>query len=338
MEYGDFIRSRVMQMEATGFSVDKEDLNQNLFPFQKPIVQWAIRKGRACLFEDCGLGKTIQSLEWAHQVILKTGGNVLIVAPLAVATQTVGEGKRFGYHVTKCRTQDDARAGINITNYEMLAHFDQTKFEGVVLDESSILKSYSGKIRNQIIDMFSDTDYRLACTATPAPNDYEELGNHVEFLGIMTRVEMLGMFFIAKNGLEHGKRLKKHAEVEFWRWVSSWAVFIRKPSDIGFDNNGFDLPELKIHHHILAMDKPLDGKLFVEPARTLSERRQARRESISERTQKTVEILSGADGQCLVWCNLNDESAALSKAISGAVEIKGSDTAEHKESALIGFV
>lgn len=194
-DYYQFLEKKKIQIRTSGFDIETDELNPKLFDFQKDIVRWALRKGKACIFADCGLGKTAMQLEWAHQVHINTFGDVLIVAPLAVAEQTKREGEKFDIPVTICRAQTDVRPGINITNYEMLQHFDASKFIGVVLDESSILKHFASKMRTLIIDTFAETEYKLACTATPAPNDYMELGNHSEFVGAMTRAEMLSMFF-----------------------------------------------------------------------------------------------------------------------------------------------
>ncbi|MBI9081614.1 MAG: hypothetical protein JEY79_17980 [Pseudodesulfovibrio sp.] len=335
MDYDKFIKEKARIFKPCGF--DPGRLSSHLFDFQDAITRWAIMKGRAALLEDCGLGKTPQQLEWAMRVVEKTGGRVLIVAPLAVAAQTVGEGLKFGVSVTRCRELEDVRQGVNITNYDRLGRFDPSMFSGVVLDESSILKAYSGKTRNQIIEMFKDTPYRLACTATPAPNDYMELGNHSEFLGVMTRQEMLATFFVHDGGDTQKWRLKGHAQSEFWKWVSSWAVMIRKPSDVGFDDGPFVLPSLEIKNVTIDHGEPLPGQLFKIPASTLMERRRARRESIHGRCEEAAKIANSIDGPVLVWCDLNDESAALSRMITGAVEIKGSDSQDHKESSMLGF-
>lgn len=208
VRYEDFLASKRHIPPACGFDVDKSDMNSHMFEWQKDIARWALRRGRAALFEECGNGKTIQQLEFADQVVRHEGKPVLIVAPLTVGAQTMREARKFGYSATICRTQDDVKPGINITNYEMLQHFDGGSFAGVVLDESSILKNYTGKMRNQIIEMFKSTPYRLSCTATPSPNDYMELGNQVEFLGIMSRTEMLATYFIHDGSDTSKWRLK----------------------------------------------------------------------------------------------------------------------------------
>src|SRR5699024_10423939 len=227
----------------SGFDIDRSKLHDTLFDFQRDIVKWALKKGKAAIFAMTGLGKTIMQLEWARQVHENTGNNVLILAPLAVASQTVREASKIDLSVHHIR-QDNSTDGINITNYEQLHNIDLTKFGAVVLDESSILKSFTSKTREQIINAFKDFDYKLACTATPAPNDHMELGNHAEFLNVMSRTEMLSMFFVHDAGQTQKWRLKGHAEDKFWEWVANWAVLITKPSDLGYDDGAYDLPPL----------------------------------------------------------------------------------------------
>ena len=271
------------------------------------------------------MGKTFAQLEWAKHI----PGNVLILAPLAVAKQTIREGEKIDIEVKYCRSQDQVVNGITIANYEMLEHFDASYFTGVVLDESSILKSFTGKIRNIIIDSFKETPFRLACTATPAPNDYMELGNHSEFLGAMTRTEMLSMFFINDAGDTGKWKLKGHAESEYWKWLCSWAVMMRKPSDLGYKDESI-LPPLNYHDHQIKTEKTLEGELFAIEAQTLSERQKARKETTEERVLKCVELIQNdkSSDQWLIWCDRNDESALLKKYIGGAVEVKGSDKPE----------
>lgn len=331
LEYSTFISSKGFTDTATGLT-DIPALSASLFPFQRDIVGWALRRGRAAIFADCGMGKTIMQLEWARHI----PGNVLILAPLAVAAQTVNEGKRFKIPVTYCRSQESVKPGITITNYEMLDHFDPTYFTGVVLDESSILKSYEGKIRNQIVDSFSQTPFRLACTATPAPNDYMELGNHSEFLGVMTRTVMLSMFFVHDGGETQKWRIKGHAEDDYWKWLSTWAVMIRKPSDLGYEDGDFILPEMKIYETIVEAKDPGEN-LFAMPASTLQERLQARRSSIKDRVEAVASLANESDEPWIIWCDLNAESQSITKAIKDAVEVKGSDDPDDKASNLIAF-
>ena len=333
MNYQEFLKHKAVVDVPTGLNVIPE-LNDMLYPFQRDITGWALKRGRAAIFADCGLGKTPMQLEWANHV----PGNVLILAPLAVSMQTVGEGRKFGIHVKYCRNSGDVEPGITITNYEMLAHFDPSFFAGVVLDESSILKSYSGKFRNQIIETFQQTPFRLACTATPAPNDYMELGNHSEFLGIMSRVEMLSMFFVHDGGDTSKWRLKGHAENGFWKWLCSWAVNIRRPSDIGHDDGDFILPPMEIKQHTVKVGQSPEGFLFPVEALTLQERQQERKSTTDLRVSQCAELVAQkTNEQWMIWCNLNDESAKLTAAIPGAIEVKGSDTVDHKEKSMIGF-
>jgi len=335
MEYDDFIDSKKIIQGFAGF--EPLPLNNKLFDFQSDIVTWACRKGRAALFENCGLGKSFQSLSWAYQVCEKTSGNVLILAPLAVSKQTINEGEKFGYDVTLCQSQDDMRQGINITNYEKLHKFDPSMFDGVVADESGIMKSFTGKIRNQMIDMWKDTPYRLACTATPSPNDFDELGNQAEWLGICTRAEMLAMFFINDTQNTGTWRLKGHAQDTFWKWVCSWAVMIQKPSDIGYQDGGFELPPIEYHNHVVESKGPSNGNLFAVEAKTLNDRRRARKGSIQERCRIASDLVNNSNESWLVWCGLNDESKLLSTMINDCVEVTGSDKNEHKENTMIGF-
>jgi hypothetical protein len=333
MEYAEFLAAKRVIDRPSGLE-SIPDLNDMLFDFQADIVRWALRRGRAAVFADCGLGKTPMQLEWAHHV----PGRVLILAPLAVAEQTVREGQKFGIDVTHARSQSQADDGspITVTNYEMLNHFDPSQFAGIVLDESSILKSYTGKIRTQTIQSFAETPFRLACTATPAPNDYMELGNHAEFLGAMTRTEMLSMFFVHDGGETQKWRLKGHAENEFWRWLCSWAVMFRKPSDLGYDDGAFILPELKIHH-ITVDSEDAGGFLFPMPASSLQERITARRNTVDLRATACADLINGDGSPWLIWCNLNAESTALTKKIDGAVEIRGSDKHDDKASRMLSF-
>jgi hypothetical protein len=338
MEYIEFLQTKKIKATTSGFKVDKETLNVNLFDHQKDIVVWALKKGKAALFAGTGLGKTIMQLEWANKVYINTGRNVLILAPLAVSSQTVREGEKFGISVNVCRHQEEVKEGINITNYEMLEHFNPDEFAGIVLDESSILKSFDSKYKQLIIDMFKDTPYKLACTATPAPNDHVELGNHSEFLNILSRVEMLATYFVHDGGDTSKWRLKGHAETVFWEWVASWAVVITKPSDLGYSDEGFELPPLNVTEIIV--ESPLEdgeGQLSLLPtlANTLTERRQARRGSLDNRVEKAIDLINNE--QWLLWCDLNIESDMLHKNIDGSVEVKGSDKDKHKVKSAVDF-
>lgn len=333
--YAEYLDTKRIISKNAGHEI-KENISF-LYDFQQAITRWAVRKGRAAIFADCGLGKTPMQLAWARSVVNETNAPILILAPLAVSKQTKREGDKFGIEVNICESQSDICNGINITNYEKLHKFDASIFSGIVLDESSILKSYTGKFRNTIINEFEDTPYRLACTATPSPNDYMELGNHSEFLGLMTREEMLSMFFINDTSKVGEWRLKKYGQHKFWEWVCSWAVMLSMPSDIGFDDNEFILPKLEIHKHTIKYGKPIPGNLFVENAKTLNERREARRSTVEARTEKAKQLIGSSKDQWLIWCDLNIEGDTVEKLIEGMAQVKGSDTDEHKEKTMLGF-
>lgn len=334
-DYADFIARKATACIPAGF--EPSDLGAHLFDFQAAITAWACKRGRAAIFADTGLGKTAMQTEWARQVCVHTGGNVLIVAPLCVAQQTVEEAAKWGIPIHYARHQDKARDGITITNYEMLGHFDPAAFAGVVLDESSILKAHDSKTRARIIEMFQATPYRLSCTATPSPNDHMELGNQAEFLGVMTATEMLAMFFVHDGGDTSQWRLKGHGKSRFWEWMATWAVCIRNPADLGFDGSRYILPGLNIAEHVLPADKPLEGQLFAGIAQTLTERRDAKRGSIDARIRTAADLVNGHDRPAIVWCHLNAESEALAKAIPDAIEVTGSMTADEKEAAIMAF-
>jgi len=278
-----------------GFDISKDEMNPMLFGFQMDIIRYALRRGRLAVFADCGLGKTPIQLEWARHVYAKTNKPILILAPLAVSRQTIREGKKFGITVSLARENTDIINGINITNYEMLHKFDTSVFSGVVLDESSILKSYTGKVRTQIIESFTGTQYKLACTATPAPNDYMELGNHAEFLGAMTRAEMLAMFFVNDASDTGTWRLKGYAQERFWEWMSQWAVMLKRPSDLGYSDDGFVLPSLEVHEHTIEADASQVGHLFAVEKLTLSERRAARKSTLEQRVEEIANTINGSD-------------------------------------------
>lgn len=332
MDYEEFLKNKRFVLESSGFDIDKSQLNPMLYDFQKDIVRWALKKGKACIFADCGLGKTPMQLSWAYQVHRYTGGgSVLILAPLAVAEQTKREAEKFGYVAKVVEKQDDCINGINITNYEKLDRFVANQFSGIVLDESSILKSYSGKVRTAIIQNFHEVPYKLACTATPAPNDYMELGNHSEFCGVMTRPEMLSMFFVHDGGETSKWRLKGHAEDVFWQWLSTFSVFVDNPNNIGYEIDGYNLPELKIKEIIV------DGDATTTENLTLTERRQARKDSLLKRCERASELVNNSNEQWLVWCDLNDESHKLHELIEESVEVEGSDKEQHKSSAMLDF-
>lgn len=342
MDYNEFLKKKITVVPNTGFEIPKSMMNPKLFDWQRDIVWWALKKGKAALFEDCGAGKTLQFFEWSKQVSRYCGNRpVLVLCPLAVAEQTKREGIKFGYDVNVVREQAQVRAGINVTNYEMLSHFDADIFCGIVLDESSILKSFTGQIRTQIIDTFRNTPYKLSCTATPSPNDYMELGNQAEFLGVMSHTEMLSTYFVHDGGDTSKWRLKGHAADSFWEWVASWAVTLQKPSDLGYDDTGFILPELTVTQHIVKSDINIVGdnySLFADLAETLTERRDARRNSLKERCELAKSLIDNdPDSQWLFWCDLNAESEYLTDIIDGAVEVRGSDKPDIKAERLNAF-
>lgn len=336
-DYQEFLTNKRVDDAPTGIDIDGVLLNEMLFEWQADIVRWALRRGRAAIFADCGLGKTPMQLEWAKHI----PGQVLIVAPLAVSQQTIREGVKFKVDVARATRQDDVTADhkIWITNYERLHGFDPSQWSGIVLDESSIIKSHTGKYRTDLIEQWGALQYRLACTATPAPNDHMELGNHAEFLGVMRRAEMLAMFFVHDGGETQKWRLKGHGQSAFWEWVASWALMMRKPSDLGYDDNGFALPPLRVHDVVIDIDEcdSSDGLLFRLPASTLQERLTERRITIPQRVARCAELINGDDEPWVIWCNLNAESKALSKLIDGAVEVCGSHSSELKESRLLAF-
>lgn len=336
MTYQEFIKSKEIESINAGIKFDPNELNSCLFPYQRDIVSWALTKGRAAIFSDCGTGKTIMQLTWMDIICRHTGGKGLILCPLSVAEQTRKEGEKFGIRSRVCRSQDEIGTGINITNYEILDHFDPDAFTCVVLDESSILKSFTSATRNMLIDAFVHTPYKLCCTATPAPNDHSELGNTVEFLGIMSRTEMLATYFIHDGSDTSKWRLKGHGEKKFWEFVATWAVCVRSPADLGYSNEGFVLPKLNLIEHIVE-SKASEDLLVSKLAETLSERREARRDSMDDRVSIANALTQSSADKWLVWCDLNAESTALHKAIPDSTEVQGSDKPEYKAQSAMDF-
>lgn len=333
LNYQDFLDKKKLQPVISGFKVDS--LNSNLFDFQRVIVEWALRRGRAAIFADTGLGKTLMQTSWADAVCKHTQGDVLILAPLCVAHQTVEESDKFGISVNYCRSQEGIKKGINITNYEMLEHFDIDSFIGIVLDESSIIKNRDGKTRNALIESCKNVPFKLSCTATPSPNDFMEIGNQAEWLGVVTITEMLAMFFINDAGDTGTWILKGHGKVKFWEWLATWAIVIKSPADLGFDGDKYVLPELIIESHIVESETT-DG-LFADIATGLMERNKARKESIDDRVAKCAEIVNASDKQWVVWCNRNEESEKLAQLINGSKDVKGSDSIDYKEKTIDAF-
>lgn len=339
MNYEQFLTNKIQFDRPSGFDASDTNLSRGvgdleLFPFQSAIVKWALKRGRAAIFADTGLGKTAMQSAWSWAVHQYTGNRVLILAPLCVAPQTVEEAAKFGIPIRYVREMpENGDTGIFITNYEMIDRFEpwiqKGYFDGVVLDESSILKHQDSKTRRRLIELCSQIPYRLSCTATPSPNDYMELGGQAEFLGVMGTMEMLSMFFIHDSGETSKWRLKGHGKTKFWEWMSQWAVFVKRPSDLGFDDSGYLLPELRIHERVVQTGKPV--------GQTLSERNRARRETVDQRVAECAALVNASTEPFIVWCNLNDESAKLAAAIPGAVEVRGSDKIEVKEERIRTF-
>lgn len=321
--YTEFLKSKRLVVPSAGRQVSAREIHPKLFDFQRDITRWALRKGRAAIFADCGLGKTLMQLEWARLV----GGRALIVAPLSVARQTVGEAAKLGLEAHYTRSGDDLTKGINITNYEMVERFDASDFASVVLDESSILKGLDGKTRRRVTEMFAETPYRLCCTATPAPNDIAEIANHAEFLGIMTRAEMLAAFFVHDD---KGWRLKGHAREGFFRWLASWGMSIRKPSDLGYSDEGFILPDLDIRADFVRAENAPEGQLFWGALHGLSDRIAARRATIRERVQRAAELINSNNEQWIAWVGLNNEGRLLAQLVPDSVLQEGADSPDKK--------
>lgn len=337
--YQDFLLNKARFAESDGFApVWMPDF---LFGFQRSLVDWAIRKGRAALFADCGLGKTAMQLVWAENVVRFTNGKVLILTPLAVGAQTAREAEKFGIEARRS-TDGKSEKGITITNYERLHHFDASEFSGVVCDESSILKNFDGARRKEITEFMGRTRYRLLATATAAPNDFHEIGTSSDALGHMGARDMLTVYFkedTVKDYLGWGRkswRFRGHAERPFWRWVCSWARACRKPSDLGFDDAGFVLPPLIEKELIVENATPREGMLFAVPANGLKEQREERRVTLRQRCEAAAEAAS-ARGASVVWCHLNDEGDALEEMIPGGVQVSGSMSDEEKEEKLTAF-
>lgn len=334
MNYKDFLLTKAKAQRASGFEIDDNQLNEKLFPFQKHIVKKALRAGKYAIFADCGLGKTLMQLEFANQVCKNTGGKALILAPLAVSGQTIQEGDKFGISV--CKTYD-ASADIHITNYEQLDNIDASQYVAIILDESSILKNFEGAIKKSIIDKFSNTPYKLACTATPSPNDPMELGNHSEFLDVMKRSEMLAMFFVHDGGDTSKWRLKGHAIDQFYQFVASWATMINNPKNIGFAMDGYDLPELNLHERQVQTDKKENGLLFNETAVSATGFNQELRLTKVSRVEQAAALVNVSMENWIIWIKHNEEGELLRKLIPEAIEVKGSDSPEYKEKMLLGF-
>jgi DNA modification methylase len=339
-DYDKFIAGKSRKPIAHGFD-PVLPLNTSLFDWQKVVVTWAIKQGRCALFEDCGLGKTLQQLEWARHVQFYTGGMVLILCPLAVADQTMNEGRKFGIEALHVHDQSDChKPGIYITNYDRLDKFTTTDFAGVVLDESSILKAFTGKTKMELVSAFEHCRFRLCCTATPSPNDITELCNHAEFLGVGKSAQILATWFINDTGDTGEWKLKGHAESDFWEFVSTWAACVFKPSDIGYSDEGYNLPPLNMVQHVVDVDTAIhaDGELFRMGAMSATNIHAEMRLTCPERVAKCAGIVNESTECWTVWCNTNYESDALKAAIPDAVEVRGADSEDKKERAIAGFL
>ena len=377
-DYAAFLEMKKITPIISGFDVDIDSLNENLFDFQRVIVKWSLKRGRAAIFADTGLGKTLMQTSWAQEVVNQTGGDVLIVAPLCVAQQTVREGIKFGIEINFCRDQDHAKPGINITNYEMLDRFNLDDYHGIVLDESSIIKNRDGKTRNAINSACKSVPYRLSCTATPSPNDFMELGNQSEFLGIMSMTEMLAMFFINDAGDTGTWILKGHGKAKFWEWMATWACVLRSPTDLGFDGSAYVLPTLNMFDHVVE-SKRTDG-LFADIATGLMDRNKARKDSIDDRVEKcfsvitsnfcdklpqreqsardTLHELQSGHGEVygqsriikesisisgkpfwFIWCHRNEEQDKLEQLFGDdCFSVNGSDSTDEKERKILAWI
>lgn len=345
-KYSDFIATKEVSASESGFDVSVDEIHPMLFDWQREVVTWALRLGKAALYEECGMGKTLQQLEWARHVANFTGGKVLICAPLAVAHQTIAEGAKIGVPVKYVRSGSSFAASVEsvcITNYDMLKEFAGQEYAGVVLDEAGILKSYTGTTKRMILEMFDTVAYKLACTATPAPNDHLELGNQAQFLNVMDSNEMISRWFINDTMQAGHYRLKAHAAHDFWRWMTTWAVSISKPSDLGYADDGFILPELHITEQRVSVDHTrawADGKLFITDALSATTMWEEKRETLHERCERAREIVATIDPSepIAVWCDTNAEADELKRLFPEAVEVRGSDTIKQKEDRLDAFI
>ena len=327
MDYLEFLEKKQKKHIESGFEVDDNDLNNHLFPFQRFIVKRALKAGKYAIFADCGLGKTLMQLTFAENVAKHTNKPVLILAPLAVKGQTLNEAKRFGIDTTN----------IVIQNYEQLDNIDCSIFSGIVLDESSILKNFEGETKKNIIDKFKNTPYKLACTATPSPNDPMELGNHSEFLDVMGRNEMLAMYFVHDGGETAKWRLKGHAVKTFYQFIGTWAIMLNKPQDIGFTMEGYNLPTLNILERKIVTPKRDNGQLFNDAIISATNFNQELRLTKIERMEDAISLVNNSDENFIIWIKQNEEGEYLKKLIPDAVEVKGSDSSDYKEKMLLGF-
>lgn len=333
MSYADFLATKAARVHDDGIAVAADDMHPMLHPWQAELVQWACKVGRAAIWADTGLGKTIMQVQWAD--LMRRGGIALIVAPLAVCQQTAREAAKIGVTASYVRDGDDLGPGVFVTNYEMMRNFDPDDVTAVVLDEASILKQSDGKTRTALIEQFAAVPYRLACTATPAPNDPEELTNQAEFLGHMSRVHMLAAYFIHDD---EGWRLKGHARAPMMKWMATWAVALRKPSDLGYADDGYTLPGLNVVSHLIDVPIEAEGQLFPTDLGGVGGRAAVRKETLHQRCAKAAELVAAEPGEpWLIWCGLNAEADELARIIPDAVNVSGSWSPEDKAQALLDF-
>lgn len=339
MSYAAFIAGKLALSKSAGFEPPSA-MNPSMFGFQRETCEYLIRIGRGAAFLDTGLGKTLLQLEWARCVVEHTHRPAIVLAPLAVAAQTVREADKFGIDAKVARDGSEVTSPrVYVANYERLDKFDVSRFAGVVLDESSILKSFMGATKRRLCESFAGTPYRLCCTATPAPNDYMEIGNHADFLGVMPSNEMLSRWFINDTMNFGNYRLKNHAIGPFWDWVASWARCVSKPSDLGYSDDGFALPELRLQRHVLDIDMidGADGKLFRHVEMSATSLHNEKRRSLGVRAERIAEEVNGDQDAWVVWCDTDYEADALTRAIPDAIEVRGSQSVDVKESRLLNF-
>ena len=326
MNYLEFLESKKRPFIESGFEIKENELNKNLFDFQKFIVKTALKKGRFAIFADCGLGKTLMQLDWAEKVANKTKSKVLILAPLAVKGQTLQEAKKFGIDISN----------IEINNYEQLENIDESIYSGIVLDESSILKNFTGKYKNLIIEKFKKTPYKLACTATPSPNDLNEIGNHSEFLNVLDAQDMRAKWFVRDEGMNN-YRLKGHAKKDFYGWISNWAVMLTNPSDLGFDGSKYILPELNYIERMIKTNSRDNGKLFNEGSVSATDFNKELKLTLIERFDEVAKIVNNSNESFIIWVNQNEEEKKALELIPDAISVNGSEKPEIKEKKLLGF-
>ncbi len=339
--YEKFLESKRILAPAVGFEVAKEDINPKLFPFQNDICRWALRRGKAAVFAHTGLGKGPIQLEWCKHVSRHTQGNTLILAPLAVAQQFQREADKFGYALTVCQEQSDVRPGINVLNYDRTHLIDFGSFTGVSMDESSILRDWNSETTKGLIDSLAKTPFKLCCTATPAPNDHTELGNHAEILDVMTRNQMLAVYFEHDGGETSKWALKGHGKKPFWRFVSSWALCVLKPSDLGYSDELYDLPPLNMHEHIVPVDHSIntDGMLYRCPDMSATGLHKEMRITAASRAAKTAELVRDKPGvPWIIWVNTDYDADVVRAAIPKVTEVRGKDSRKVKEATIVQFV